>query len=222
LERRLLRMLHREPAVVAIANVRVYAEPELIDIERERFLLVTHVQPNHSHTLTSSNLLSLKRLGYIFALETPLLRNCDREVGPLRGVDEADRHMTMLMRRRLCARPDLAWAQPGDVSERAAEGTQALPTGGEGDLGDRPLGVAQQRGRPLDPPRQLVAVRRDAERLFERTREVSLGDAADLCQATHGPLLLRCGVQAILRAHQPAQQFGILEGEVVAHDLSRE
>ena len=44
-------MLHREPAVVAIAYVRVDSGPELLDMERERFLPVMHVQPNHSHTL---------------------------------------------------------------------------------------------------------------------------------------------------------------------------
>ncbi|MEI2720012.1 MAG: hypothetical protein V9E87_07695 [Gemmatimonadales bacterium] len=36
------------------------------------------------------------------------------------------------------------------------------------------IGVAQQRHRPLDPAREQVPVRRDAEGLLERPREVRL------------------------------------------------
>ena len=33
-------MLHREPAVVAVAHVGVHAEPQLVDVERQRFILI--------------------------------------------------------------------------------------------------------------------------------------------------------------------------------------
>ena len=56
----------------------------------------------------------------------------------------------------------------------------------EGDLGDGQVGVAQQRRRPLDAPREQVAVRRDAEGLLERSREVGLGDAAHARQPPTG------------------------------------
>ena len=38
LERWLVRVLHREPAIVTIAHIRVDAKPELLDVERERFV----------------------------------------------------------------------------------------------------------------------------------------------------------------------------------------
>src|SRR5688572_902869 len=43
LEGRLLRMLHREPAIVAVPRVGVDAESELLDIELEGFLLIANV-----------------------------------------------------------------------------------------------------------------------------------------------------------------------------------
>ena len=82
----------------------------------------------------------------------------------------------------------------------------------ERDLGDGQVGVAQQRRGPLDAAREQVAVRRHAERLLERSREVRLGDAAHARQPPHGPLLVRGGVHPVLRAQQAAQQLGILAG----------
>src|SRR5690606_37333634 len=49
-ERRLLRVLHREPAVIAVARVRVDVETQFVDVERKRLVLVAHVQADHTHT----------------------------------------------------------------------------------------------------------------------------------------------------------------------------
>ena len=53
-------------------------------------------------------------------------------------------------------------------------------------------------------------MRRDAEGLLERSREVRLGDAAHAGQPRDGPLLVRGGVHPVLRAQQAAQQLGVL------------
>jgi hypothetical protein len=87
----------------------------------------------------------------------------------------------------------------------------------KGDLGDGQLGVAEQRGRPLDPAGEQVAVGRDAEGLLERSGEVGLGDAAHASQPPDGPLLVRSGVHPILRPQQPAQQRGVLAGGTSVH-----
>lgn len=152
-----------------------------------------------------------------------LLRNCDREVGPVCGPQQAGGHAVRLVCRRLRAGADRARALAGDVAKDAPERAQALPAGVEGDLGDGPIGVAQQRRRPLDAPRQQVAVRRDAESLLERSGEVRRGHAADARQASHGPVLVRGGVHPVLRAQQAAQQPGVLASiHVGVHSLRRE
>src|SRR5207302_1371012 len=51
LERWLLGVLNRKPAIVTVARVRVHAEPELLDVEIERFLLIADVETDHSDTL---------------------------------------------------------------------------------------------------------------------------------------------------------------------------
>jgi hypothetical protein len=116
----------------------------------------------------------------------------------------------MLVRGGPRPRADRARALAGDIAKDATERPQAPPAGVEGDLGDRQIAVAQQRRRPLDAPREQVAVRRDAEGLLERAGEVSLGRAADARQPPDGPVLVRSGVHPILRAQQAAQQLGVL------------
>ena len=101
-----------------------------------------------------------------------------------------------------------AHAYAFDVSdeEGVAAGLSAL----ERDLGDGQVRVAQQRRGPLDSTREQVPVRRDAESVLERSREVGLGHAAHARQPPDGPLLVRRGVHPVLRAQQAAQQLGIL------------
>ena len=126
------------------------------------------------------------------------------------GAENACGHAAELVRRGPLARPDRARALAGDVAEGAPERAQALPACVKGDLGDGQVGLAEQRLGPLDAPRQEVPVRRDAEGLLERSREVGLGDAAHARKPPDGPLLVRGGVHPVLRAQQAAQQLGIL------------
>src|SRR5262245_30335175 len=50
LERGLVRMLHREPAIVPVARVGVDLEAQLAHIEVERLVLVVHIKTNYSDT----------------------------------------------------------------------------------------------------------------------------------------------------------------------------
>ena len=126
------------------------------------------------------------------------------------GAHDARRHACQGLRGRACARADRAGTLPGDVAKRAAERPEALPAGLERDLDDRHLGVPKQRHRTLDAPRKQVAVRRHAEGLLERTREMRLGNAAHFRQPPDRPGLVRGRVHAIFRAQQAAQEFRVL------------
>jgi len=85
----------------------------------------------------------------------------------VRGTEEAGRHAVGLVRRGPCARPDRARALAGDVVEGASERAQTFPACLEGDLGDGQVGVAEQRRRPLDAPREQIPVWWDTEGLLE-------------------------------------------------------
>ena len=63
--------------------------------------------------------------------------------------------------------PDRARALAGDVAEGTPERSQTFPAGVEGNLGDGPIGVAEQRRGPLYAPREQVAMRRYAESFLE-------------------------------------------------------
>ena len=88
----------------------------------------------------------------------------------------------------------------GDVAEGAAEGAEALPAGAERDLGDRQVGVSEERRCPLDAAGEQVAVRGNSERLFEGAGEVRLGDVAHAGQAADRPGLVGGGVHPVLGA----------------------
>ena len=128
----------------------------------------------------------------------------------MRRGENADRNASEIASPSPRPLPDRARALAGDVAERAAERAEAAPPGFERDVGDRPIGVAEQRGGALDAAREQIAVRREAECLFERAREVRLRYAADFRKASHGPFLVRGAVHAVLRAQQAAQQLGVL------------
>src|SRR5262249_42873516 len=50
-------MLHREPAIVAVAHVRVHAEAELVHVERQGLVLIPDVEAYHVDTLSHWDLL---------------------------------------------------------------------------------------------------------------------------------------------------------------------
>jgi len=138
----------------------------------------------------------------------------------VRGADVAGGHATEVVRCGPAARPEGARALAGDVMEGAPKSAQASPAGAECDLGDRQVGVAEQRCGALDAPREQIPVRRDAEDLLERSREVGFGDAADARQAPHGPALMRGGIHPILCAQQSPQQLGILVCRIATRAIS--
>src|SRR5262245_41691552 len=49
-ERRLVRMLHREPAIVPVARVGVDLEAQLAHVEVERLVLIVHIKTDYSDT----------------------------------------------------------------------------------------------------------------------------------------------------------------------------
>ena len=122
-----------------------------------------------------------------------------------------------LARRFPLARSNRTRALAGNVAERAPERTQAFPARVEGDLGDRQIGVAEQRHRALDAPGEQVPVWRNAKGLLEGSREVSFGNPAYARQSPDGPRFVRSGVNPILCPQQPAQQLGVLIGRTAAH-----
>src|SRR6202790_190089 len=113
--------------------------------------------------------LLLFRALYIGRHPASLLRNCDREVRPVRRADEAGGYAAEFVRPGPCPGPDRARAFAGDVAEGTSERSQAFPARVEGNLSDGTIGVAEQRRRPLDAPREQVAMRRYAEGLLERS-----------------------------------------------------
>jgi len=151
----------------------------------------------------------LLRARYTGGAAAPLLRNCAGEVRPGGSPQEAQRHACRSARRGALAPAHGAGTDPGDVAEGPPEGTEALPAGGERDLGHRQLRLAQQRGGALDAQREQVAVRRDPEGVAERAREMRRGQSAHGGQAAHRPALMRGGVHAVARAQQAAQDLGL-------------
>jgi len=86
------------------------------------------------------------------------------------------------------------------VAKHPAERTQAVPTRLQRDLEDRQLRVAKQGLRPLQSAGKQIAVGRQTEGLFERSREMRLGNVAYTCQPFDRPGLVRGGVHSVLCA----------------------
>ena len=99
-------------------------------------------------------------------------------------------HAAWVSRSGPCAYAHRSGALARDVPEYPTEGTQAGPSGLERNIGDGQIGFTKQGGRSLDPPSKQVPMRRDAERLFERPREVGRGDVTYPREAAHWPGLM--------------------------------
>ena len=74
----------------------------------------------------------------------------------------------------------------------------------EADVGDRTIGVTEQRGGPFEPPRQQVLVRCLAELPPELPAEVRRREARGAGQRRHVQRLAVAGVDQVLRAEQVA------------------
>src|SRR3546814_12761048 len=90
----------------------------------------------------------------IGGLAPSLLRNCDGEVGPLGGTEEATGHLFERVRGGLFARTQFARALAGDVAEGAPDRAQAVPTGLPRDVADGHVRVEQAPGWAFDPARE--------------------------------------------------------------------
>src|SRR5689334_20810294 len=88
LEQGLLRMLHRQPAIVAVAHVCNDAEAELVDVERERFILISHIHTCYLNTLAHGS--SFVKSGVLCTVgrTTSLLQNCGYKVRALRCTED--------------------------------------------------------------------------------------------------------------------------------------
>ena len=128
----------------------------------------------------------------------------------MRGADVAEGHAVERMRRGFAARSNRARALAGNVAEGAPERAQTFPAGAKCDIGDGQIGVAEQRHRSLDAPREQIPMRRSAKGLLERSGEVRFGNTAHARQSLHGPVLMRGGVHPVLRSQQATQQLGVL------------
>jgi len=138
------------------------------------------------------------------------------QAGALRGACVAFRHTG---RRRLASTLTLAHsarAVTGDVTEDAAKGTQAAPSGLRGDFGHRQIGITQQRHRSFDAAAEQITVRRQPEGLLERAGEVRRRHRTDLSQARDGPFLMAGPIHPVLGAQQAPQQFGALTHGITA------
>ena len=85
----------------------------------------------------------------------------------MRRADETMRDHGQLVACGPFTRTKLARAFARDVPEDSPERPEAVPPGLERNVDDRLIGVAQQRLRSLDPPREEVAMRRNTERFLE-------------------------------------------------------
>jgi len=85
----------------------------------------------------------------------------------VRGAEDAIRYAADPVRRSACPRPDRTRVLAGDIAKDAPEGAKALPARAQSDFADGQVSVAQQCCSLLDAPREQVAVRWDAEGLFE-------------------------------------------------------
>src|SRR5262249_27542392 len=62
LEIRLIRMLHRQPAIVAVSGVRMDTKAELFDIELQRLVLIVNIQAGYLDTLAHKTSLWVRPL----------------------------------------------------------------------------------------------------------------------------------------------------------------
>ena len=99
------------------------------------------------------------------------------------GADETMRNLLKICRQSPHPPPQFTGIFPGHVTENAAERTDAVPAGLQGDFDDRKVRVAQQRNGTLYSAGQKIAVRGYAESIAKRSCEMSLRGAADARKA---------------------------------------
>ena len=138
----------------------------------------------------------------------------------MRRADEAVRYPPKIIGRGLFSPTKRAWTFASDILEGPTERSKAVPPRLEGNFGDGHVGIAKERFCPLYSACQKIAVRREPEGMFERPREMGLGDTAHTREALDRPLLVRGGIHAVLCAQQPAKETRILPGTCACHSSS--
>src|SRR5919199_3619346 len=91
---------------------------------------------------------------------------------------------------------------PVRAAEARGERADALQADGRADVGDRPIGVPQQRRRALEPAREQVLVRRLSERAPELATEVRRREVRRACERGHVERLAVAGVDDVARAQE--------------------
>ena len=169
-----------QPAEVAHLrhrDVLAHLHPELLGVERERLVLVVHPD---LHVCSCFSIVFLLR------------SSCDRRATLARRraavfskpagaggrTPAARRSGSGRARGRRVRRAVGGRGHAVDAAEARGERADAAQADVEADVGDRPVGVAQQRGRPLHPAGQQVLVRRLAERAPELAAEVRAATGA--------------------------------------------
>jgi hypothetical protein len=99
---------------------------------------------------------------------------------------------------RALKRAPFAGALAIHITEHPAEGAQAVPACLQRDLQDRQLRIAKQRLRPLESTGKQVAMGRQAEGLFEASREVRFGNVTHTRETLDRPGLGRGGIHSVL------------------------
>ena len=135
----------------------------------------------------------------------------------MRGAENAGGHAANPVCLATRTKPVCTRALAGDIAENPTERAKAAPAGLERDVGDGEIGIAQQRRGLLDAPRQQIAMRRHAEGLFERSREMRRGNTADTSQPLHWPVFVWPRIHHVLCAQQPTQDTRILASNIGAH-----
>lgn len=139
-------------------------------------------------------------------------------------------HLTHFLRHPPFASTEHTGTFPRNVVEGAPESAKTVPTAFESNIGDRKLGITQQRLGTLNSASQEVTVRRYAKCLAERARKMGLRHTADLGKPLDRPCLMRRGVHPVLGAQKATHKERTLpigglsfamkqENEVVGHNL---
>lgn len=121
------------------------------------------------------------------------------------GAHHALWYMLSPVRHRSLACSEISGGLASDVVKDAPKAAKALPASLERDLRNGQVGVAEQSNGSLDTTCEQVTVRRDAESVFERAREVCLRDSAHLRQPVNGPFLMGRAIHSIFSAQQSSQ-----------------
>jgi hypothetical protein len=121
------------------------------------------------------------------------------------GLEHAGRNPNASGSRRI-ARPVGGGRYAESAAEARRERSNAAQSDGEADVRDCTVGVAEQRGSPLEPAGEEVLVRRLAEGPPELAAEVRRREPRSARERRHVELLSVAGVDQVLRAEEMARR----------------